>query len=118
LTIYSFQGGERIIDRSVGDIKRYFISNAPIGHYCYAYPPDLQRQRKQYGAKVFFYRAQYLSGSLKLENRLYQDFAWISRYLFPLPVFYFTNTYSDCRDEVGDYFDKDLAMYMQELLLN
>mmetsp|Transcript_7409 Transcript_7409/g.12462 ORF Transcript_7409/g.12462 Transcript_7409/m.12462 type:complete len:282 (+) Transcript_7409:98-943(+) len=89
---------ERIIDRSVGEVRRWFVSNAPIGHVCYAYPKEMQQQRKQYGAKVFFYRAQLIEGNMKLETRLYTDMAWISR------------------DEVGEYFNEDMAEYMRELL--
>ncbi len=52
-----------------------------MGHYCYAYPDDIQKQRKQYGAKIFYYRCQLLDDAgFKLETRLYQDFAWISRF--------------------------------------
>jgi large subunit ribosomal protein L46 len=75
---------ERIVDRTTGSVERYFLSNAPIGYYCYAYPPALQQQRKQYGAKVFFYRTQYLTGNLKLETRLYKDHAWIARYEYTI----------------------------------
>lgn len=91
---------ERINNRSVGNLNRWFISNAPMGHYCYAYPKELQQQRKQYGAKVFFYRSQYLDGDIKLETRLYTDYAWIAR------------------SEVGEYFDPDMAEYLDALLPN
>ena len=37
-------------------VNRFFISNAPIGHICYAYPEEMQKQRGQYGAKVFLSR--------------------------------------------------------------
>jgi large subunit ribosomal protein L46 len=89
---------ERVIDRAVGKTRRWFISNAPIGHYCYAYPKEIQEQRKQYGAQVFFYRCQLIEGNVKLETKLYKDYAWISR------------------DEVGEYFDKDTADFMTALL--
>ena len=89
---------ERVLDRAVGKTKRYFISNAPVGHLCYAYPPDMQQQRKQYGAKVYFYRSQLLVGAIKLETRLYTDYAWIAR------------------SEVGEYFDKPTAAFFDALL--
>jgi hypothetical protein len=75
----SIQVAERVVDRAIGKTRRYFISNAPIGHYCYAYSPAVQKQRKQYGAKVFFYRAQLIEGTVKLETKLYKDYAWIGR---------------------------------------
>lgn len=92
------QASERVIDRAVGPMKRWFMSNAPMGHYCYAYPTDMQHARKQYGAKVYFYRAQLCGGNFKLETKLYKDFAWIAR------------------DEVGEYFDKATAALLTELL--
>lgn len=98
LLLLLLQTTERIIDRSVGEVRRWFVSNAPIGYVCYAYPKEMQQQRKQYGAKVFFYRAQLIEGNMKLETRLYTDMAWISR------------------DEVGEYFNEDMAEYMTELL--
>merc|ERR1719223_1228226 len=36
---------ERVIDRAVGKIDRWFIANRPCGHYCYEYPADLQVKR-------------------------------------------------------------------------
>lgn len=89
---------ERIIDRSIGEVRRWFVGNSPIGHYVYAYPKEIQQQRKQYGAKVFFYRAQLIEGNMKLETRLYTDMAWISR------------------SEINEYFNEDMTEYLTELL--
>jgi len=91
---------ERVTDRAVGRISRWFVSNAPQGHYIYAYPKDLQEKRGQYGAKVFFYRCQHIVGNIKLETKLYTDYAWVSR------------------DEVDEYFDEETAYYMRHLLLD
>jgi len=91
---------ERVVDRAVGQVDRWFVGNAPVGHYVYAYPLDMQQKRKEYGAKVFFYRAQLISGNVRLETRLYTDYAWITR------------------SQVSEYFDKETADYFQELLLN
>ena len=89
---------ERVLDRAVGKTKRYFISNAPIGHFCYAYPPEMQQQRKQFGAKVFFYRAQLITGSVKLETRLYTDYAWVAR------------------SELAEYLDKETCTSVEAML--
>ena len=75
----AFQVAERVIDRAVGKVNRYFISNSPQGHYCYKYSPQLQEKRGDFGAKVFFYRSQLITGSVKLETKLYTDYAWIAR---------------------------------------
>lgn len=89
---------ERVMDRATGRLDRYFMSNAPIGHYSYAYPKEMQKTRKQFGARVFFYRCQYMGGTFRLETKLYKDYAWIAR------------------SELGEYFDKDTAEYLHELL--
>lgn len=89
---------ERVLDRAVGKVNRYFISNAPIGHVCYPYPADMQKKRGEYGAKVFFYRAQLIQGTIKLETRLYTDYAWIGR------------------KEVGEYFDEQTAELIHAIL--
>lgn len=73
------QASERVITRAVGNVDNYFISNAPCGHFMYEYPPALQKARGNFGAKVFFYRAQLIKGNIKLETRLYTDYAWIAR---------------------------------------
>merc|ERR1711871_948718 len=73
------QSSERVLDRAVGRVRRWFVGNAPCGHVTYAYPPELQQKRQEYGAKVFFYRAQLVAGNVKLETRLYTDYAWVPR---------------------------------------
>eukprot|EP01038_Epipyxis_sp_PR26KG_P011511 gene11511-15421_t len=89
---------ERIIDRAVGQTERWFMSNCPVGHYSYEYPESLQKSRQNFGAKVFFYRAQLISGNVKLQTKLYTDYAWISG------------------DEVGEYFDEPTAEYIRNIL--
>jgi len=91
---------ERVLDRAVGSVRRYFISQAPIGHYCYEYPEEMQQQRKQFGAKVFFHRAQLIAGDIRLETRLYTDFAWVAR------------------EEVGEYVDPQMVDFLTELLID
>ena len=106
-----------MVDRAAGKTKRWFISNAPVGHYCYEYPSALQEQRGNVGAKVFFYRAQLYTGTVKLNTKLYKDYAWISRFFH---LFYWNNmwriSYLVCRDEVFEYFDKDTAEYIHYIL--
>lgn len=92
------RSAERVLDRAVGRVNRYFLSNSPIGHLIYEYPEAIQKKRGEYGAKVFFYRAQLIQGNIKLETRLYTDYAWIGR------------------DEVEEYFDEETAAFMKALL--
>lgn len=92
------QTTERVIDRAVGKINRWFISNSPVGHYQYEYPAALQQQRQNFGAKIFFYRCQLIKGNVKLQTKLYRDFAWVAR------------------DEIGEYLDPDTANLVQHVL--
>ena len=64
----------------------------------YAYPPAMQEQRKQYGAVVYFYRAQLIEGGVSLETKLYTDYAWVSP------------------NELSEYMDKDMAEYLTYVL--
>jgi large subunit ribosomal protein L46 len=45
-------------------LKAFFISNTPATHVAHLYRDDYQRSTGFYGVKVFFYRAQLMSGSL------------------------------------------------------
>ena len=73
------QTAERVIKRAVGNTRLWFVGNAPIGHYLYEYPVEMRTQRNAFGAKVFFSRAQWIEGTIKLETKLYKDYAWIAR---------------------------------------
>lgn len=88
-----------MVDRAVGTIRRWFISNAPAGHFQYAYPEALQAQRKEFGAKVFYYRTQLIAGNIKLETKLYTDYAWVAA------------------DELHEYFDAESAEYLKNILV-
>lgn len=79
---YFQQASQRVITRAAGKINTFTISNAPSGHYLYQYPDAVQKQRGNFGAKTFFYRTQLIEGTVKLETKLYTDYAWIARYLY------------------------------------
>lgn len=71
---------ERVLYRAVGKNRFWFPGNCPMGHFCYEYPEELKKQRKNFGAKLFFHRAVLLPNTrLKIETRLYTDYAWIAR---------------------------------------
>lgn len=92
------QTQERVMDRAAGKTERWFNSNSPNGHYLYEYPPAVQETRKSFGAKIFYGRCQFISGTVKLQTKLYTDFAWVAR------------------DEMKDYFDADQAHFLDTLL--
>lgn len=73
------QTAERVGDRAVGRVDRWYVSNAPVGHYQYEYEKEVQDKRKAFGAKTFYYRAKLVEGNIKLETKLYKDFAWVAR---------------------------------------
>jgi hypothetical protein len=75
------QTTKRIIDRAIGPQEPYFLGAYPVGHFCYEYPKEVQEKRKNFGAKIFFFRAQNMSQQLKLERKLYTDYAWVARYI-------------------------------------
>ncbi|XP_073948895.1 mitochondrial ribosomal protein L46 isoform X2 [Choristoneura fumiferana] len=55
------QTAERVVSEHCGpDMKVQFLSNAPCGFYKYKYPSEINGK---VGAKVFFYYANYKSGS-------------------------------------------------------
>jgi large subunit ribosomal protein L46 len=65
--------------RSDDPLKTYFISNSPATHVAHVYGAEYQRSTGFYGVKVFFYRAQFLSGSLPEQPAALPggaDFAW------------------------------------------
>jgi hypothetical protein len=92
------QTQERVMDRAAGKTERWFISNSPCGHYQYEYPPAMQDTRKAVGAKVFYGRCQFISGTVKLQTKLYTDYAWVAR------------------DEMKDYFEPDHAHFLDTML--
>ena len=118
--MHSFhQTAERVIDRATGGVKRWFISNAPAGHYMYSYPSDITEQRKQYGAKIFFTRCQYLGGPIKLETRLYKDYAWISRYLWiaVMVLYLFIGSFVCLIFYVSCFWNEYVFYYLTEMKL-
>ena len=63
---------ERIVDRTTGSVERYFLSNAPIGYYCYAYPPALQQQQEDEEEQVIAQlTARVAELELQLESNLF-----------------------------------------------
>jgi hypothetical protein len=82
----------------------YFIANWPSVYYAYEYPDDVKAKRKQFGAKTFYFRAQWVGHQdlhdrstyeikklndgegvlneerppiIRLQPKLYEDFAFV-----------------------------------------
>ncbi|EZA59262.1 39S ribosomal protein L46, mitochondrial [Ooceraea biroi] len=66
------QTAERVLQDTCGtEIKAKFYGNAPIGFYKYTYSKKL-REQGSYGAKIFYFLAKYVDGSINDNNVKYQ----------------------------------------------
>lgn len=71
------QTAERILaDRFNKNIHAKFYGNAPCGFYKYKYPKEIQAESNVVGAKIFFFKAQYLDGAIQDKK---VEFTWASR---------------------------------------
>lgn len=65
------QAAERVLQQQCGNnISVQFYGNAPCGFYKYKYP--LTERNNAIGAKVFFFRAVYKSGSITQKSTKYE----------------------------------------------
>lgn len=72
------QTAERILVEKCGEnIKARFYGNAPSGFYKYKYPKAVQQD--SVGAKIFFYKAQFLGGRVDVKKGSCQDYQWATR---------------------------------------
>lgn len=57
-----------------------FLGEKPVGEYKYLFPKNFKRHDKGItGAKVKFFRADFLEGIVKVDNDEIIDFAWVSK---------------------------------------
>ncbi|XP_012287407.1 39S ribosomal protein L46, mitochondrial isoform X2 [Orussus abietinus] len=69
------QAAERVLADACGtQLNVRFYGNAPFGVYKYRYPNSI-REQGSYGAKIFYFLAKYLGGSIE-KNTKYQ---WLDR---------------------------------------
>jgi len=78
------QTAERLLRETCPNVKAQIFGNAPWGFYKYKYPPGIQNKKGEEvtGAKIFFYKAQYISGnveSAKNDAIQIKDFHWLTR---------------------------------------
>lgn len=78
-----------MIKRAAGPHDVHFFGPAPAAHFCYEYPKAVQEKRGNFGAKVFYYRTQFLAPAIRLETKLYKDYAWIARLEKKVPFPFF-----------------------------
>jgi hypothetical protein len=75
----------------------WYVGQTPVGHWLRVYSPDMQAKTKCYGEKIFFYRAEILSGRFRLPKEPmsstlpFDDFYWLTRdeteKVFPRPFY-------------------------------
>lgn len=81
------------------ELNVHVTGNAPVGFYSYPFAADTQKSLQTYGAKLFFYRAAYIKGSVQTHQR-YVDHAWVTK------------------SELKNYIsDPELYNYLQGILL-
>ncbi len=82
------EGAQRELREECGaDLKVEFFPE-PIGTYSYFFPADFKRYEENItGAKVTFFRAEFISGDIQLEPTELEDYKWVTK------------------DKLGDYFE-------------
>jgi large subunit ribosomal protein L46 len=58
----------------------------------------MQQEQQCYGAKVFYYVANYMDGEIELNSEELVDYAWVTR------------------EEVAEYIDPALYKYVNQIL--
>jgi len=72
------QTAERVLTSICGNkIKARFLGNAPCGFYKYKFPRQMWGEGKPTGAKVFFFKAQYMDGDLEPLSKEIEEFKWL-----------------------------------------
>ncbi|PNF31154.1 39S ribosomal protein L46, mitochondrial [Cryptotermes secundus] len=76
------QTAERVLREKCGDdLTVQFYGNAPCGVYKYKYPKMFVSREEEgpVGAKVFFFKAQYIAGYVDHNKLKLQEFKWLGR---------------------------------------
>jgi large subunit ribosomal protein L46 len=76
------QTAERVLKEKCGPgLTVQFFGNAPCGIYKYKYPKRFvgNSEEASIGAKVFFFKAQYLAGHLEHKKPKVEEFRWLGR---------------------------------------
>jgi len=72
---------ERELIEELGpDLIHFFIGHAPLGCQEYSFTEEAQKKYNgAVGAKVFFYRVQYIRGEIKLNTNELEDYLWVTK---------------------------------------
>ena len=64
------------------DVK--FLGNVPSAVYSYRYPEEVTKETQIKGAKIFFFKANHLSGDFAQNKDFCDDYQWLNRKELPL----------------------------------
>ncbi|ESO89945.1 hypothetical protein LOTGIDRAFT_124295, partial [Lottia gigantea] len=93
------QTANRALDSQCGDqIKSCFIGNAPCGFFKYKYPKKVVNE--SIGRKVFFFKALYENGPVKLKEGDVSDYLWVTK------------------SELSDYMNKQYLNNISEFIVD
>lgn len=70
--------GEGIATAAGTGLHAHVSGNAPCGFFAYPFTAETQKSLDTYGAKLFFYRAHYIKGTVQPHKR-YVDHAWVTK---------------------------------------
>ncbi|XP_063226825.1 large ribosomal subunit protein mL46 [Bacillus rossius redtenbacheri] len=75
------QAAARVLQQSCGaNLNVRFFGFAPCGFYKYLYPRKVRLERSgTVGAKIFFYKAEFLSGCVECNGESVKDFKWLGQ---------------------------------------
>lgn len=71
------QAAQRELEEECGtDLKVQFLSNSPVAFHNYKHNTE---KDSIFGSKVFFFKAQYVSGSVKLNLKELEQYVWVTK---------------------------------------
>ncbi|XP_071508431.1 large ribosomal subunit protein mL46-like [Diadema antillarum] len=63
-----------------GSLQAHFMGNAPVGFFKQRFPRAVQEETGSAGLKVFFFKAQYMTGNFSTseDETMIEDFVWVT----------------------------------------
>ncbi len=75
------EGAQRELREECGEDLEVKFHPDPLGSYAYFFPKDFRRYKEgvTIGAKVAFFRAEFLDGEIELEREELEDYKWVKK---------------------------------------
>ncbi len=81
------------------DMNVRFLDNEPVGVYKYLFPKNFKRHDSEItGARVSFFRAEYLGGKVEIDGKEIVEYKWIKE------------------EEFGEFFDEKYLLIMRYII--